>query len=48
MKKMVCALSLGILLVSQIAHAQSSITLYGIIDDGLTWSSNTCMRLAVP
>lgn len=23
-----------------VAHAQSSVTLYGIIDDGLTWSSN--------
>ncbi|BFG81557.1 porin [Paraburkholderia terrae] len=28
------------LCVCNVAHAQSSVTLYGIIDDGLTWSSN--------
>ncbi|MBB3257178.1 putative porin [Paraburkholderia bannensis] len=39
MKKL-SALSLGLLLSSQVAYAQSSVTIYGIIDDGLTWSSN--------
>ncbi|MDN7943173.1 porin [Burkholderia multivorans] len=40
MRKWLFSSSLGILLVSPVAHAQSSVTLYGIIDDGLTWSSN--------
>jgi predicted porin len=31
---------LGMSFISIGAHAQSSVTLYGIIDDGLTWSSN--------
>jgi predicted porin len=30
----------GILSIYGVAHAQSSVTMYGIIDDGLTWSSN--------
>jgi predicted porin len=34
------AISFGILSLSAAAHAQSSVTLYGIIDDGVTWSSN--------
>ncbi|WP_322047913.1 porin [Paraburkholderia sp. J67] len=34
------AISLGMLFAAQAAHAQSSVTIYGIIDDGLTWSSN--------
>lgn len=38
MKKLL-AISLGILSTSY-AHAQSNVTMYGIIDDGLTWSSN--------
>ena len=40
MKKELLAVSLGILLVCKLAHAQSSVTLYGIIDNGLTWTSN--------
>ncbi|MDR9177587.1 porin [Burkholderia multivorans] len=40
MRKWLFSSSLGILLVSPVVHAQSSVTLYGIIDDGLTWSSN--------
>ncbi|SAK87266.1 porin [Caballeronia fortuita] len=40
MRKFLFGLSLGYLFACQVAHAQSSVTLYGIIDDGLTWSSN--------
>jgi predicted porin len=30
----------AMLFISLGAYAQSSVTIYGIIDDGLTWSSN--------
>ena len=39
MKKLLVAL-VGISFFSAGARAQSSVTIYGIIDDGLTWSSN--------
>ncbi|MGF6507929.1 porin [Paraburkholderia sp. 32] len=38
---------LGMSLVSSAAFAQSSVTLYGIIDDGLTWTSNQGGKSAV-
>lgn len=38
--KRFAAISLGMLTISTGAQAQSSVSLYGIIDDGLTWSSN--------
>jgi GBP family porin len=34
-----CALALGAT-CAQLSHAQSSVTLYGLIDTGITWSSN--------
>ncbi len=34
------AILLGVLSIDHAANAQSSVTLYGIVDDGLTWSSN--------
>lgn len=39
MKKLLVAFPV-MLFISLGAHAQSSVTIYGIIDDGLTWSSN--------
>ncbi|MGF6413549.1 porin [Paraburkholderia sp. MM5482-R1] len=38
---------LGMSLVSSAAFAQSSVTLYGIIDNGLTWTSNQGGKSAV-
>ncbi|QGZ66150.1 porin [Paraburkholderia acidisoli] len=40
LKKCSFAGAVAVLLGSQVAHAQGSLTLYGIIDEGVTWSSN--------
>jgi predicted porin len=39
MKKSLLALT-TISAFSGLAHAQSSVTLYGIVDDGFNWTSN--------
>lgn len=40
MKKNVFILAINVLAVSSVAHAQSSVTLYGIIDEGIDYISN--------
>lgn len=40
MKKTLFAAAISALLLSSVAHAQSSVTLYGVIDEGLDFTSN--------
>lgn len=38
--KMMCCIATGTLILATAAHAQSSVTLYGIIDEGINYNSN--------